>query len=215
MMMSLTAAVGRSSRMSRWLSVQSASALTAVAAHDDRRTVLHVVDVAVELRLQFLGGDRSSCCGGRRRPPRARRFGDVPPLEVGRGAGGRKPAVHLVDTETDDRITGFRRGRRLQAADGGRAAADNRRRMSGRFRGMMPHGGGMEVLMGSRWTESADTAVRLAAALDWEHGGRRLVDLAERLGRTEGAVRQRASRLRAVQLEGDVDLAGGGVGVDS
>ena len=65
--------------------------------------------------------------------------------------------------------------------------------------------------MGSRWTESADTAVRLAAALDWEHG---LVDLAERLGRTEGAVRQRASRLRAVQLEGDVDLAGGGVGVD-
>ena len=102
-----------------------------------------------------------------------------------------------------------------------------RRRMSGRFRkalvqiqassnrGMKPHGGGVEVLMGSRWTESADTAVRLAAALDWEHGGRRLVDLAERLGRTEGAVRQRASRLRAVQLEGDVDLAGGGVGVDS
>ena len=122
-----SSAVGCSSRMSRWLSVQRASALTAVAAHDDRRTVLHVVDVAVELRLQFLGGDRSSCCGGRRRagrPPRARRFGDVPPLEVGRGAGGRKPAVRLVDTETDDRITGFRRGRRLQAADGGRAAAD-------------------------------------------------------------------------------------------
>ena len=69
-------------------------------------------------------------------------------------------------------------------------------------------------MMGSRWTESADTAVRLAAALDWEHGGRRLGDLAERLGRTEGAVRQRASRLRAVQLEGDVDLAGGGVRVD-
>ncbi len=102
-----------------------------------------------------------------------------------------------------------------------------RQRMSGRFRkalvqiqassnrGMKPHGGGVEVLMGSRWTESADTAVRLAAALDWEHGGRRLVDLAERLGRTEGAVRQRASRRRAVQLEGDVDLAGGGVGVDS
>ena len=45
-------------------------------------------------------------------------------LETGRGAGGRKPAVHLVDTETDDRIAGFRRGRRLQAADGGRAAAD-------------------------------------------------------------------------------------------
>ena len=139
----------------------------------------------------------------------------------------RKPAVHLVDTETDERITVFRRGRRLQAADGGRAAADQAadvRADSGRpwcrskassNRGMMPHGGGMEVLMGSRWTESADTAVRLAAALDWEHGGRRLVDLAERLGRTEGAVRQRASRRRAVQLEGDVDLAGGGVGVDS
>ena len=79
---------------------------------------------------------------------------------------------------------------------------------------MMPYGGGVEGLMGSRWTESADTAVRLAAALDWEHGGRRLGDLAERLGRTEGAVRQRASRLRALQLEGDVDLAGGGVRVD-
>ena len=57
--------------------------------------------------------------------------------------------------------------------------------------------------MGSRWTEIEDTAVRLASALDWEHGGRRLVELAERLGRTEAAVRQRASRLRAVQLEGD------------
>ena len=68
--------------------------------------------------------------------------------------------------------------------------------------------------MGSRWTETEDTAVRLAAALDWEHGGRRLVELADRLGRTEGAVRQRASRLRAVELEGDVDLAGGGVRLD-
>ena len=58
--------------------------------------------------------------------------------------------------------------------------------------------------MGSRWTETEDTAVRLAAALDWEHGGRRLVELAERLGRTEAAVRQRASRLRALQLERDV-----------
>ena len=56
--------------------------------------------------------------------------------------------------------------------------------------------------MGSRWTETEDTAVRLAAALDWEHGGRRLVELADRLGRTEAAVRQRASRLRALQLEG-------------
>ena len=63
--------------------------------------------------------------------------------------------------------------------------------------------------MGSRWTASADTAVRLAAALDWEHGGRRLGDLAERLGRTEGAVRQRASRLRALQLEVDVEHAHG------
>ena len=57
--------------------------------------------------------------------------------------------------------------------------------------------------MGSRWTATEDTAVRLAAALDWEHGGRRLVELADRLGRTEGAVRQRASRLRTLQLEGD------------
>ena len=55
--------------------------------------------------------------------------------------------------------------------------------------------------MGRRWTESEDTAVRLAAALDWEHGGRRLAELADRLGRTEGAVRQRASRLRALQFE--------------
>ena len=45
-------------------------------------------------------------------------------LEAGRGAGGRKPAVHLVDAETDDGIAGFRRGCRLQATDRGRAAAD-------------------------------------------------------------------------------------------
>ena len=57
--------------------------------------------------------------------------------------------------------------------------------------------------MGRRWTESEDTAFRLAAALDWEHGGRRLVELADRLGRTEAAVRQRAFRLRAGQLEDD------------
>ena len=68
-------------------------------------------------------------------------------------------------------------------------------------RGMMPYGGGVEGLMSSRWTESADTAVCLAAALDWEHGGGRLVELADRLGRTEAAVRQRASRLRALQLQ--------------
>ena len=57
--------------------------------------------------------------------------------------------------------------------------------------------------MGRRWTETEDTVVRLAAALDWENGGRRLVEFADRLGRTEGAVRQRASRLRVLQLEGD------------
>ena len=58
---------------------------------------------------------------------------------------------------------------------------------------MMPYGDGVEGLMGSRWTETADTAVRL-------------VDLAVRLGRTESAVRQRASRLRALQLEEDVGV---------
>ena len=57
--------------------------------------------------------------------------------------------------------------------------------------------------MGRRWTQSEDTAVRLAAALDYEHGGQRLRELADRLERTEAAVRQRASRLRLAQLEGD------------
>ena len=46
-----------------------------------------------------------------------------------------------------------------------------------------------------------------SSALDWEHGGRRLVELADRLGRTEAAVRQRAARLRAGQLEGDLSTA--------
>ncbi|MDE0002086.1 MAG: hypothetical protein OXQ29_05290 [Rhodospirillaceae bacterium] len=50
--------------------------------------------------------------------------------------------------------------------------------------------------MTRRWTETEDTAVRLAAALDWEHGGDRIRELADRIGRTEGAVRQRAYRLR-------------------
>ena len=59
--------------------------------------------------------------------------------------------------------------------------------------------------MARRWTESEDTAVRLAAALDYEHGGQRLRELADRLERTEAAVRQRASRLRAAQLEGDAE----------
>ena len=55
-----------------------------------------------------------------------------------------------------------------------------------------------------RWTPTEDTAVRLADARDYEHGGRRLVELADRLGRTESAVRQRASKLRLVErLAGD------------
>ena len=53
-----------------------------------------------------------------------------PPCEVLRPSSpaaaqaAAKPAVHLVDTETDDGIARFRRGRRLQATDRGRAAAD-------------------------------------------------------------------------------------------
>ena len=62
--------------------------------------------------------------------------------------------------------------------------------------------------MPRRWTPSEDVAVRLADALDYEHGGGRLRELAERLGRSEAAVRQRASRLRAARLAGEVD--GGG-----
>ena len=50
--------------------------------------------------------------------------------------------------------------------------------------------------------------MRLAAALDWEHGGARLREIACRLGRTEAAVRQRASRLRAAQLDGLVERRG-------
>ena len=66
--------------------------------------------------------------------------------------------------------------------------------------------------MPRRWTPSEDVAVRLADAVDTEDG-----DLAARTGsegadqliksdvaRVQSAVRQRASRLRAVQLEGDV-----------
>ena len=52
-----------------------------------------------------------------------------------------------------------------------------------------------------RWMPSEDVAVRLADALDAEDGGRRLLELARRLGRTEAAVRRRAWRLRAVRLE--------------
>ena len=43
--------------------------------------------------------------------------------------------------------------------------------------------------------------MRLADALDYEHGGTRLRELADRLGRTEAAVRQRASRLRRERRE--------------
>ena len=55
------------------------------------------------------------------------------------------------------------------------------------------------------WTPTEDTAVRLADALDAGDGGRRLLELADRFGRTEAAVRSRAARLRALRLEGDVD----------
>ena len=60
-------------------------------------------------------------------------------------------------------------------------------------------------MMAPRWTESEDTAVRLAAALDLEAGGQRLRELADSLGRTEAAVRRRARQLRATQPEGDAE----------
>ena len=60
--------------------------------------------------------------------------------------------------------------------------------------------------MAHRWTPSEDTAVRLADALDYEHGGSRLRELANRLGRTEAAVRQRASRLRLERWETDLRI---------
>ena len=53
-----------------------------------------------------------------------------PPCEVLRPSrpaaaqAAAKPAVHLVDTETDDGIAKFRRGRRCRRRDRGRAAAD-------------------------------------------------------------------------------------------
>ena len=56
--------------------------------------------------------------------------------------------------------------------------------------------------------------MRLADALDAEDGGRRLLELARRLGRTEAAVRQRAWRLRADRLKAAdllVEPAGAGV----
>ena len=67
--------------------------------------------------------------------------------------------------------------------------------------------------MPRRWMPSEDIAVRLADALDAEDGGRRLLELARRIGRTKAAVRQRAWRLRAARLGGgnrlvESDVAG-------
>ena len=67
----------------------------------------------------------------------------------------------------------------------------------GRPRRRGPAGG----FVTGRWTPTEDTAVRLADPLDYEHGGRRLVELTEWLGRTEAAVRQRASKLRVARLQ--------------
>ena len=46
-----------------------------------------------------------------------------------------------------------------------------------------------------RWMPSEDIAVRLADALDAEDGGRRLLELARRIGRTEAAVGTNITRL--------------------
>ena len=65
-----------------------------------------------------------------------------------------------------------------------------------------------------RWMPSEDIAVRLADALDAEDGGRRLLELARRLGRTEAAVRRRAWRLRAARLKAaDLRVEPDGAGV--
>ncbi len=65
-----------------------------------------------------------------------------------------------------------------------------------------------------RWTPSEDVAVRLADALDAEDGGRRLLELARRLGRTEAAVRRRAWGLRTARLEAaDLRVEPDGAGV--
>ena len=65
-----------------------------------------------------------------------------------------------------------------------------------------------------RWMPSEDIAVRLADALDAEDGGRRLLELARRLGRTEAAVRRRAWSLRAARCGGaDLRVEPGGAGV--
>lgn len=54
---------------------------------------------------------------------------------------------------------------------------------------------------GRPWTESEETAVRLAAALDYEFSGRRIREPAARLGRAEAAAPLRASQFRALQVE--------------
>ena len=68
--------------------------------------------------------------------------------------------------------------------------------------------------MPRRWMPSEDVAVRLADALDAEDGGRRLLELARRLGRTEAAVRRRAWGLRPNRHEpADLPAERGAAGV--
>ena len=67
--------------------------------------------------------------------------------------------------------------------------------------------------MPRRWMPSEDVAVRLADALDADDGGRRLLELAQRLGRTEAAIRRRAWSLRVARDEAaerlvESDMAG-------
>ena len=65
-----------------------------------------------------------------------------------------------------------------------------------------------------RWMPSEDIAVRLADALDAEDGGRRLLEIARRLGRTEAAVRRRAWRLQTARLAAaDLRVEPDGAGV--
>ena len=59
-----------------------------------------------------------------------------------------------------------------------------------------------------RWTPSEDVAVRLADALDAEDGGRRLLELARRLGRTEAAVPASHNRIFRVRRDKALFLSG-------
>ena len=142
-----SSAVGCSSRMSRWLSVQRASALTAVAAHDDRRTVLHVVDVAVELRLQFLGGDRSSCCGGRREQAALLAPGGSETSRHSRSAAARRPQTGGSPGRHRDRRPHHRVPARSPPA-GGRWRPRSRR-----------PGGGCRADSGRPWCRSRQAAI--------------------------------------------------------